>query len=151
MKAYLRGYIAGLELPRKENIYPINDYIKDIRKNNGQISPWVTLKINKCIELYEGTLKKEELTEVKKKLKKLKSAYLSLNTLLAFERKTNLTKNLSSSYRYLRLEKGISDRYYTALCDYIYESKHFDLRALNTLLSEFQSNTINQSSVTIKK
>ncbi|HBE9178445.1 TPA: hypothetical protein KNH08_001296 [Serratia fonticola] len=148
-KAYLRDYIAELEFPLKENIYPIKDYIKDIRKNNGQINSWVVLKINKCIELYEGTLKEADLNEIKEKLNKLKAAYLSLNILLAFERKTGLVKHLSSSYRYLRLEEGISDSYYTALCQYIYESKHFDERVLGTLLVECQKNTIIPVSVTI--
>lgn len=150
-KAYLRDYIAELEFPLKENIYPIKDYIKDIRKNTGQINSWVILKINKCIELYEGTLKETVLNEIKEKLNKLKAACLSLNTLLAFERKTGLVKHLSSSYRYLRLEERISDSYYTALCQYIYESKHFDERVLGALLAECQQNTIIPVSVTIGK
>ncbi|WP_171862917.1 hypothetical protein [Citrobacter freundii] len=150
-KAYLRDYIAELEFPLKENIYPIKDYIKDIRKNNSQINSWVILKINKCIELYEGTLKETVLNEVKEKLNKLKAAYLSLNILLAFERKTGLVKHLSSSYRYIRLEEGISDSYYMALCQYIYESKLFDERVLGALLVECQQNTITPVSVTIGK
>lgn len=148
-KAYLRDYIADLKFPLKENISPIKDYIKDIRKNNGQINSWVILKINKCTELYQATLKETDFNEVKKKLNKLKSAYLSLNTLLAFERKTGLAQHLSSCYRYLRLEKGINDSYYTTLCQYIYESKYCDERVLGDLLAECQQNTIIPVSFTV--
>lgn len=154
VKNYLREYIGELRFTHKENLYPIYECIRGIRgirKNNGQIHSWLILKINDCIKTYEGCLNEADFDESKDKLKKLKTAYLSLDTLLAFERKASLVKHLSCSYRYLRLGEGMNDNYYTALCQYIYKSKKFDERLLGNLLNEFQKSTIKPVSIAIEK
>ncbi|PEH71820.1 hypothetical protein [Edwardsiella tarda] len=108
-------------------------------------------EIDECIGYFKKDLKRSEFDKIKAKLDNFKAAYVSLTIMLAFERKTGLVKNLSRSYRYLQLEEGLTDNYYTALCNYIYESEHFDEMLLGTLIDEFQKKTITPFSVTIGK
>ncbi|HHP8688829.1 TPA: hypothetical protein ACSI7N_005803, partial [Klebsiella pneumoniae] len=79
--------------------------------------------------------------DIKVRLDKFKSAYASLRILLTFERRTGLTKYLSSAYKYLHEGDGMNDSYYSALNQYLYESKHFDERLLESLVEEFQKET----------
>lgn len=97
-------------------------------------------EIDECIGYFKKNLKSADFEKIKAKLDNFKAAYVSLTIMLAFERKTGLVKNISRSYRYLQLEEGLTDNYYTALCNYIYESENFDEMLLGTLIEEFQKN-----------
>lgn len=150
-KSYLRHYISELGFTHKENLYPVYESIKEIRKGNGQVSSLLVLKINECIKTYKGCLKDDDFSACEEKLNRLKIAYLSLNTLLAFERKTGLVNHLSCEYRYLRQEEEIHDSYYKALSDYLYHSTGFDEEHLNCVVKEFFKKVIAPVSVKIRK
>lgn len=150
-KSYLRHYISELGFTHKENLYPVYESIKEIRKGNGQVSSLLVLKINECIKTYKGCLKDDDFRACEEKLNRLKIAYLSLNTLLAFERKTGLVNHLSCEYRYLRQEEEIHDSYYKTLSDYLYHSTGFDEEQLNCVVKEFFKKAIAPISVKIRK
>lgn len=147
VKNYLREYIDKMKFTNKENLYPIYEYIRAIRKDSGQIKSRIELKIDECFQPYHSHLKKHDLYQIKERLNKLKAAYLSLNTLLAFERKTNLLKQLTYSYRHIVLKGGMQHSYYNSLCQYIYTSNHLDEKSLEIFFNEFQRHVINPISI----
>lgn len=151
VREYLRDCIAEIEITHKRILQPIRERIRGIKDNSNQKKSWMLFEIEECISYFKKNLKSADFDKIKAKLDNFKVAYVSLTIMLAFERKTGLVKHLSRSYRYLRLEEGISDNYYTALCNYIYESNHFDELLLGTLIDEFQKKTIASFSVTIGK
>lgn len=151
VRDYLRDRIDEIGITHKRTLQPIRERIRGIKDSSNQKKSWMLFEIDECIGYFKKDLKSSEFDKIKAKLDNFKAAYVSLTIMLAFERKTGLVKNLSRSYRYLQLEEGLTDNYYTALCNYIYESEHFDEMLLGTLIDEFQKKTIAPFSVNIGK
>lgn len=151
VRDYLRDRIDEIEMTHKRTLQPIRERIRGIKDSSNQKKSWMLFEIDECIGYFKKNLKSADFDKIKAKLDSFKSAYVSLTIMLAFERKTGLVKNLSRSYRYLQLEEGLTDNYYIALCNYIYESENFDEMLLGTLIDEFQKKTIAPFSVTIGK
>lgn len=151
VRDYLRDRIDEIEITHKRTLQPIRERIRGIKDSSNQKKSWMLFEIAECIGYFKKNLKSADFGKIKAKLDNFKAAYVSLTIMLAFERKTGLVKKISRSYRYLQLEEGLTDNYYIALCNYIYESENFDEMLLGTLIDEFQKKTIAPFSVTIGK
>lgn len=151
VRDYLRDRIDEIEITHKRTLQPIRERIRGIKDSSNQKKSWMLFEIAECIGYFKKNLKSAGFGKIKAKLDNFKAAYVSLTIMLAFERKTGLVKKISRSYRYLQLEEGLTDNYYIALCNYIYESENFDEMLLGTLIDEFQKKTIAPFSVTIGK
>lgn len=151
VRDYLRDRIDEIEITHKRTLQPIRERIRGIKDSSNQKKSWMLFEITECIGYFKKNLKSADFGKIKAKLDNFKAAYVSLTIMLAFERKTGLVKKISRSYRYLQLEEGLTDNYYIALCNYIYESENFDEMLLGTLIDEFQKKTIAPFSVTIGK
>lgn len=151
VRDYLRDRIDEIEITHKRTLQPIRERIRGIKDSSNQKKTWMLFEIAECIGYFKKNLKSADFGKIKAKLDNFKAAYVSLTIMLAFERKTGLVKKISRSYRYLQLEEGLTDNYYIALCNYIYESENFDEMLLGTLIDEFQKKTIAPFSVTIGK
>lgn len=151
VRDYLRDRIDEIEITHKRTLQPIRERIRGIKDSSNQKKSWMLFEIAECIGYFKKNLKSADFGKIKAKLDNFKAAYVSLTIMLAFERKTGLVKKISRSYRYLQLEEGLTENYYIALCNYIYESENFDEMLLGTLIDEFQKKTIAPFSVTIGK
>lgn len=141
VKYHLRNILETSDDTYKKVFQPLLERIRNIRKNSTPIKSWMNITIAECIEDAKIILDNDEFVIIKKQLDDFKSAYSSLRILLAFERRTGLTKYLSSAYKYLHEGDGMNDSYYSALNQYLYESKHFDERLLESVVEEFQKET----------
>ncbi|CAM6705664.1 TPA: hypothetical protein ACWXHD_002942 [Klebsiella pneumoniae] len=141
VRNYLRGIFKTDDEIHKNILLPLFERIRNIRKNSNPRKSWMNIVIDECIEYSQKTLDDDAFDDIKVRLDKFKSAYASLRILLTFERRTGLTKYLSSAYKYLHEGDGMNDSYYSALNQYLYESKHFDERLLESLVEEFQKET----------
>lgn len=141
VKNYLRDLIKSSDGSYKKVFSPLPEHIRNIRKNSTPIKSWMNSAIDEFIEDSKITLGNNEFEIIKKQLDDFKTAYSSLRILLAFERRIGLTKYLSSSYKHIHEEGGMNDSYYSALNQYLYESKHFDERLLVSVVEEFQKET----------
>ncbi|EKR7624811.1 hypothetical protein LAX21_25765 [Escherichia coli] len=141
VKYYLRNILETTDDTYKKVFQPLLERIRNIRKNSTPIKSWMNITIAECIEDSRIILDNDEFEIIKKQLDDFKTAYSSLRILLAFERRTGLTKYLSSSYKHIREGGGMNDSYYSALNQYLYESKYFDERLLESVVEEFQKET----------
>lgn len=149
VKNYLRNLIKSPDGSYKKSISPLSEPIRNIRKNSTPIKSWMNSAIDECIEYSKMTLDEDEFKKIKGQLNDFKVAYSSLRVLLALERRTGLTKHLSSSYKYLCQVEGLNDSYYSALHRYLYESKKFDERLLESVVEEFQKKATKPDSIDI--
>ncbi|ELJ4029677.1 hypothetical protein [Escherichia coli] len=141
VKYYLRNILETTDDTYKKVFQPLLERIRNIRKNSTPIKSWMNITIAECIEDSRIILDNDEFEIIKKQLDDFKTAYSSLRILLAFERRTGLTKYLSSSYKHIHEGGGMNDSYYSALNQYLYESKYFDERLLESVVEEFQKET----------
>lgn len=141
VRNYLRSIFKTDDEIHKNILLPLFERIRNIRKNSNPRKSWMNIVIDECIEYSKKTLDDEAFDDIKDRLDKFKPAYTSLRILLTFERRTGLTKYLSSAYKYLHEGDGMNDSYYSALNQYLYESKHFDEKLLESLVEEFQKET----------
>lgn len=149
VKNYLRGLIKSPDGSYKKVFSPLSEHIRNIRKNSTPIKSWMNIVIDECTEYAKVTLDKDEFDKIKGQLDTFKVAYSSLRTLLAFERRTGLIKHLSSYYKDLNQGEGMNDSYYFALHQYLYESKDFDERLLDSVVEEFQKKVTGPFSIQI--
>ncbi|WP_433691012.1 hypothetical protein [Kosakonia cowanii] len=151
VKIYLRDLIKSPDGSYKKVLSPLSENIRNIRKNSTPIKSWMNSAIDECIEHSQITLDEDEFNKIKGQLDDFKVAYSSLRVLLALERKTGLTEHLSSFYRYLFHVEGLNDSYYLALHQYLYESKKFDERLLESVIEEFHKKATKPYSIEINK
>lgn len=151
VKIYLRDLIKSPDGSYKKVLSPLSENIRNIRKNSTPIKSWMNSAIDECIEHSQITLDEDEFNKIKGQLDDFKVAYSSLRVLLALERKTGLTEHLSSFYRYLFHVEGLNDSYYLALHQYLYESKKFDGRLLESVIEEFHKKATKPYSIEINK
>ncbi|EKZ2445111.1 hypothetical protein REJ31_004469 [Citrobacter freundii] len=151
VKNYLRDLIKSPDGSYKKVLSPLSEYIRNIRKNSTPIKSWINSAIDECIEYSQITLDEDEFNKIKGQLDDFKVAYSSLRVLLALERKIGLTEHLSSFYRTLYQVEGLNDSYYLALHQYLYESKNFDERLLESVIEEFQKKATKPYSIEINK
>ncbi|WP_312974136.1 hypothetical protein [Atlantibacter sp.] len=151
VKNYLRDLIKSPGGNYKKALSPLTEHIRNIRKNSTPIKSWMNSAIDECIEYSQITLDEDEFNKIKSQLDDFKVAYSSLRVLLSLERKTGLTEHLSSFYRYLFQLEDLNDSYYLALHQYLYESKKFDERLLESVIEEFHKKAIKPYSIEINK
>ncbi|HBC5671021.1 TPA: hypothetical protein KEV01_001156 [Citrobacter koseri] len=150
VRNYLREPINKINDPQK-HLLPVFERIRDIRKKSTTTKFLMNSEINQCIKRFKRDLDEGSFKVVKDTLVNFKESYLPLRSLLALDRRTGLVKNLSSAYLDLKQKDEINDGYYSALHQYLYESKYFDEGLLEIAVEEFQKKTTDAFSIEIDR
>lgn len=107
VRDYLREYIGTLGFSYKDHLSSIFNHIANIRKGNGQKNDTIKQKIILSrTEYIESSISGKDVTANDARLIAVERAYLSLNSLLEFEKHTALVISLSGIYRRMT-EHGI--------------------------------------------
>ena len=151
VKNYLREYIHSFDFPYKGHLDPLFNFVSCIKAGSGQREYTIKGIIKKCRSEYdESNILQKDITLHSQNLDKIERAYLSLNVLLAFERKTSVITAVSMHYRHT-LNNGINyNNSYGILCRYIY-SKGYDEKLLHYITLPFYNVAVRPVSVTIEE
>lgn len=151
VKNYLREYIRSFDFPYKDHLAPLFNFISDIKAGSGQWEETIKEIIKNCRSEYdESYIPKKNITSHSQNLDKIERAYLSLNVLLAFERKTSVVTAISMHYRYT-VNNGINYKSsYGILCRYLY-SRGYDEQLLHYITLPFYNEAVRPISVTIEE
>ncbi|ELY4313919.1 hypothetical protein SMZ23_002288 [Cronobacter sakazakii] len=151
VKAYLREYIRTLDFHYTDHLAPLINFINNIKASSGQKEATIKRVIKDCRSEYNESYISEKNIKVNSlNLNKIERAYLSLNVLLAFERKTSAVTAVSMHYRHI-VNNGINyNDSYGILCRYIY-SKGYDERLLHYITLPFYNVAVRPVSVTIEE
>lgn len=93
VREYLRNYIKELDLPSNIDLSPIHSCINKIRLESKPKNISILQAVKACTS---SDNKKKQSND---KLEKIKMAYISLNSLLNFQKKTNLLDSLYINYK----------------------------------------------------
>lgn len=93
VREYLRNYIKELNLPSNIDLSPIHSCINKIRLESKPKNISILQAVKACTS---SDNKKKQSND---KLEKIKMAYISLNSLLNFQKKTNLLDSLYINYK----------------------------------------------------
>ncbi|RCC71988.1 hypothetical protein [Escherichia coli] len=149
VKEYLREYIRTLEFHYTDHLASLINFINAIKVSSGQKEATIKRLIKDCRSEYDESYIPEKNIKLNSlNLNKIKRAYLSLNVLLAFERKTSAVTTVSMHYRHT-VNNGINyNNSYGILCRYIY-SKGYDEKLLHYITLPFYDVAVRPVSVTI--
>ncbi|MCS4608999.1 hypothetical protein KW485_20880 [Enterobacter kobei] len=151
VKEYLREYIRTLEFHYKDHLASLINFINDIKASSGQKEATIKRVIKNCHSEYDESYIPEKNTKLNSlNLNKIERAYLSLNVLLAFERKTSAVSAVSMHYRHT-VNNGVSYKSsYGILCRYLY-SKGYNEQLLHYITLPFYNETVRSVSVMIEE
>ncbi|HEM6674175.1 hypothetical protein FD428_05405 [Citrobacter sp. TBCP-5362] len=151
VKQYLREYIRTLDFHYTDHLASLINFINNIKASSGQKEATIKRVIKNCRSEYNESYISEKNIKVNSlNLNKIEKAYLSLNVLLAFERKTSAVTAVSMHYRHT-VNNGINyNNSYGILCRYIY-SKGYDEKLLHYITLPFYNVAVRPVSVTIEK
>ncbi|EEV5967102.1 hypothetical protein EKP93_20025, partial [Escherichia coli] len=151
VKEYLREYIRTLDFHYTDHLTSLINFINNIKASSGQKEATIKRVIEDCRSEYNESYIPEKNIKVNSlNLNKIERAYLSLNVLLAFERKTSAVTAVSMHYRHT-VNNGINyNNSYGILCRYIY-SKGYDEKLLHYITLPFYNMAIRPVSVTIEE
>lgn len=151
VKEYLREYIRTLEFHYTDHLASLINFINDIKASSGQKDATIKRVIKDSRSEYDESYIPEKNIKLNSlNLNKIERAYLSLNVLLAFERKTSAVTAVSMHYRHT-VDNGINyNNSYSILCRYIY-SKGYDEKLLHYITLPFYNVAVRPVSVTIEE
>ncbi|WP_105640165.1 hypothetical protein [Cronobacter dublinensis] len=151
VKGYLREYIRTLEFHYTDHLVSLNNFISDIKENSGQKEATIKRVIKDCRSEYDESYIPEKNIKLNSlNLKKIERAYLSLNVLLAFERKTSAVTAISMHYRHT-VSNGVNYKSsFGILCRYLY-SRGYDERLLHYITLPFYNEAVRSVSVMIEE
>lgn len=151
VKQYLREYIRTLEFHYTDHLASLINFINAIKARSGQKEATIKRVIKDCRSEYDESYIPEKNIKLNTlNLKKVERAYLSLNVLLAFERKTSVVTAVSRHYRQT-VNNGINYKSsYGFLCRYLY-SRGYDEQLLHYITLPFYNEAVRPVSVTIEE
>ncbi|HIB5012274.1 TPA: hypothetical protein ACWW27_004972 [Klebsiella quasipneumoniae subsp. quasipneumoniae] len=151
VKAYLREYIRTLEFHYTDHLASLISFINDIKASSGQKEATIKRIIKDCrLEYDESYISEKNIKLNFLNLNKIEKAYLSLNVLLAFERKTSAVTAISMHYRQT-VSNGVNyNTSFGILCRYLY-SKGYDERLLHYITLPFYNEAVRPISVMIEE
>lgn len=151
VKEYLREYIRTFYFHYTDHLTPLINFINNIKASSGQKEATIKRVIQDCRSEYNKSYIPEKNIKLNSlNLNKIERAYLSLNVLLAFERKTSAVTAVSMHYRHT-VDNGINyNNSYGILCRYIY-SKGYDEKLLHYITLPFYNVAVRPVSVTIEE
>ncbi|MDF3830057.1 MULTISPECIES: hypothetical protein [Enterobacteriaceae] len=151
VKEYLREYIRTLEFHYTDHLAPLISFINDIKASSGQKEATIRRIIKDCrLEYDESYISEKNIKLNFLNLNKIEKAYLSLNVLLAFERKTSAVAAISMHYRHT-VSNGVNyNTSFGILCRYLY-SKGYDERLLHYITLPFYNEAVRPISVMIEE
>ncbi|ELZ0584687.1 hypothetical protein ABSL28_002359 [Yersinia enterocolitica] len=151
VKEYLREYIRTLDFHYTDHLASLINFINDIKASSGQKDATIKRVIKDSRSEYDESYIPEKNIKLNSlNLNKIERAYLSLNVLLAFERKTSAVTAVSMHYRHT-VDNGINyNNSYSILCRYIY-SKGYDEKLLHYITLPFYNVAVRPVSVTIEE
>ncbi|MBJ9327197.1 hypothetical protein I5503_10235 [Citrobacter amalonaticus] len=151
VKGYLREYIRTLEFHYTDHLVSLNNFINDIKESSGQKEATIKRVIKDCRLEYDGSyISKKNIKLNSLNLNKIERAYLSLNVLLAFERKTSAVTAISMHYRHM-VSNGVNyNSSFGILCRYLY-SRGYDERLLHYITLPFYNEAVRPVSVMIEE
>jgi hypothetical protein len=150
VKGYLREYIRTLEFDYTDHLVSLINFINDIKASSGQKEATIKRLIKDCRSEYNESFIPEKNTKLNSQnLDKIERAYLSLNVLLAFERKTSAVSAISMHYR-RTVKNGINYNSDGILCRYLY-SRGYDEKLLHYITLPFYNEAVRPVSVGIEE
>ena len=151
VKGYLREYIRTLEFHYTDHLASLISFINDIKASSGQKEATIKRIIKDCrLEYDESYISEKNIKLNFLNLNKIEKAYLSLNVLLAFERKTSAVTAISMHYRQT-VSNGVNyNTSFGILCRYLY-SKGYDERLLHCITLPFYNEAVRPISVMIEE
>jgi len=151
VKGYLREYIRTLEFHYMDHLASLINFINGIKENSGQKEATIKRIIKDCRTEYDASYIPEKNIKFNSlNLNKIERAYLSLNVLLAFERKTSAVAAISMHYRHT-VNNGVNYKSsYGILCRYLY-SRGYDEELLHYITLPFYNEAIRPVSVMIEE
>lgn len=151
VKEYLREYIRSLEFHYTDHLAPLFNFIHDIKARSGQKDATIKRVIKNCRSEYDGSYIPEKNPKLNSlNLNKTERAYLSLNMLLAFERKTSAVTAVSMHYRHTVNNGVYYNNSYGILCRYLY-SRGYDEKLLHYITLPFYNMAVRPVSVAIEE
>lgn len=151
VKGYLREYIRTLEFHYTDHLASLISFINDIKESSGQKEATIKRVIKDCrLEYDESYISEKNIKLNFLNLNKIERAYLSLNVLLAFERKTSAVTAISMHYRHM-VSNGVNyNSSFGILCRYLY-SRGYDERLLHYITLPFYNEAVRPVSVMIEE
>ena len=151
VKEYLREYIRTLEFHYTDHLASLISFINDIKASSGQKEATIKRIIKDCrLEYDESYISEKNIKLNFLNLNKIEKAYLSLNVLLAFERKTSAVTAISMHYRHT-VSNGVNyNTSFGILCRYLY-SKGYDERLLHYITLPLYNEAVRPISVMIEE
>lgn len=151
VKEYLREYIRSLEFHYTDHLAPLFNFIHDIKARSGQKDATIKRIIKNCRSEYDRSYIPEKNIKLNSlNLNKTERAYLSLNMLLAFERKTSAITAVSMHYRHTVNNGVYYNNSYGILCRYLY-SRGYDEKLLHYITLPFYNMAVRPVSVAIEE
>lgn len=151
VKEYLREYIRSLEFHYTDHLAPLFNFIHDIKARTGQKDATIKRVIKNCRSEYDGSYISEKNIKLNSlNLNKTERAYLSLNMLLAFERKTSAVTAVSMHYRHTVNNGVYYNNSYGILCRYLY-SRGYDEKLLHYITLPLYNMAVRPVSVAIEE
>lgn len=151
VKEYLREYIRTLDFHYTDHLASLINFINNIKESSGQKEATIKRVIKDCRSEYdESYISEKDIRLNALNLNKIERAYLSLNILLAFERKTSAVKAVSRNYRHT-VDNGVNYKNsYGILCRYLY-SRGYDEQLLHYITLPFYNEAVRPVSVMIEE
>lgn len=151
VKEYLREYIRTLEFHYTDHLASLISFINDIKSSSGQKEATIKRIIKNCrLEYDESYISEKNIKLNLLNLNKIERAYLSLNVLLAFERKTSAVTAISMHYRHT-VSNGVNyNTSFGILCRYLY-SRGYDERLLHYITLPYYNEAVRPISVMIEE
>ncbi|MCZ5393163.1 hypothetical protein O5642_10270 [Citrobacter braakii] len=151
VKEYLREYIRTLEFHYTDHLASLINFINNIKESSGQKEATIKRVIKDCRSEYdESYISEKDIKLNALNLNKIERAYLSLNILLAFERKTSAVTAVSRNYRHT-VDNGVNyNNSYGVLCRYLY-SRGYDEQLLHYITLPFYNEAVRPVSVMIEE
>lgn len=151
VKEYLREYIRTLDFHYTDHLASLINFINNIKESSGQKEATIKRVIKDCRSEYdESYISEKDIRLNALNLNKIERAYLSLNILLAFERKTSAVTAVSRNYRHT-VDNGVNYKNsYGILCRYLY-SRGYDEQLLHYITLPFYNEAVRPVSVMIEE
>uniref|UniRef100_UPI00223F9F43 hypothetical protein n=1 Tax=Providencia heimbachae TaxID=333962 RepID=UPI00223F9F43 len=118
-KKYLKEYIKSLNFGPSVDLSPITSLIDNIRGSSKQRTASIKKSIDQCQSIANFMGYKENY-----KFDYLRVAYTSINTLLLFQKETNLLDAVYNSYERIKEKKLKEYEPISKLIDYLYDNNN---------------------------